>query len=63
MLQNKKFYVRKTADKDLENIFVYSVENFGMERAEKYIGDIVAAFQNLADNYKQDRDCGHVQPI
>jgi toxin ParE1/3/4 len=63
MPQNKKFYVRKTADKDLENIFVYSVENFGMERAEKYISDIVTAFQNLAaDNFKQGRDYSHVRP-
>jgi toxin ParE1/3/4 len=62
MPQNKKFYVRKTADKDLEVIFIYSVENFGMKRAEEYIYDIIAAFQNLADNFKQGRDCSHVRP-
>ncbi len=62
MPHNNRFYVRKTADKDLDKIFVYSVENFGMKRAEQYINDIVTAFQNLAENYKQSRDCSHVRP-
>ncbi|MCB1936851.1 MAG: type II toxin-antitoxin system RelE/ParE family toxin [Nitrosomonas sp.] len=44
-MTSKKFYIRKTADEDLNNIFIYSVENFGIERAEKYIDDLVSAFQ------------------
>ena len=40
MSQNKIFYIRKTADKDLGNIFAYSVDNFALERAEKYIDDL-----------------------
>lgn len=62
MPQTKIFHIRKTADKDLENIFVYSVENFGMKRAEQYIDDLVMAFQNLANNYKLGRGCSHVRP-
>ena len=62
MHQNKKFHVRKTADKDLNKIFVYSVENFGVKRAERYIDKIVAAFESLAANYKQGRNCNHIRP-
>ena len=46
MPQTKIFHVRKTADKDLENIFIYRVEEFGIKRAEKYIDDLVLAFHS-----------------
>ncbi len=62
MSQNKIFYIRETAHKDLNNIFIYSVETFGMERAERYLDDLVSAFQTLANNYNQGRDYGHVRP-
>jgi len=62
MPKNKIFHIRKTANKDLESIFIYSVENFGMERAERYIDDLVSAFQTLANNYNQGKDCSHVRP-
>ena len=62
MPQTKIFHIRKTADKDLENIFIYSVEEFGIKRAEKYIDDLVLAFQTLANDYNLGRDCSHVRP-
>ncbi len=62
MPHNQKFHVRKTADKDLNKIFIYSVENFGIKRAEQYIDDIVTTFQNLAENYEQGRDCSYIKP-
>ncbi len=58
---NKKFHVRETADRDLNDIFIYSFETFGLERAEKYIDDLVSAFQFLADNYNQGRNCSHIR--
>jgi toxin ParE1/3/4 len=59
-MANKKFYIRETANKDLNNIFIYSVETFGVDRAEEYIGDLVTAFQSLADNYRQGKDYSHI---
>lgn len=59
-MANKKFYIRETANRDLNNIFIYSVETFGMERAEEYIDDLVTAFQSLADNCQQGRNYSHV---
>jgi toxin ParE1/3/4 len=61
MPQTKIFHIRKTADKDLENIFIYSVEKFGIKRAEKY-NYLVFAFQTLANDYNLGRDCSHVRP-
>lgn len=62
MPHNKIFYIRETANKDLNNIFIYSVETFGMERAKRYLDDLVSAFQTLANNYNQGRDYSHVRP-
>lgn len=62
MPKNKIFYIHEKANEDLNNIFIYSAEAFGIERAEKYIDDLVSAFQALANNYKQGRDCSHVYP-
>lgn len=44
------FYVHEKADSDLEDIFDYSVKQFGLARAEQYIHDIERAFRELAAN-------------
>tara|TARA_B100001564_G_scaffold275772_1_gene237493 strand:- start:282 stop:629 length:348 start_codon:yes stop_codon:yes gene_type:complete len=62
MSQAKVFTVRETVDKDLDSIFVYSVENFGTKRAEKYVTDLIDSFQRLADNYRIGRDCSYIKP-
>ena len=40
MPDHPTFYVHEKADSDLEEIFEYSVEQFGFARAEQYIYDI-----------------------
>ena len=62
MSQRNIFHIRETADNDLDNIYIYSVENFGVLRAESYLTEIVNNFQTLADNYTLGRDYSHVQP-
>ncbi len=59
-MANKKFYIRETANRDLNNIFIYSVETFGVERAEEYLDNLISAFQSLADNYRQGRNYNHI---
>lgn len=44
------FYVHEKADSDLEDIFDYSVKQFGLARAEQYIHDIERVFRELAAN-------------
>ena len=49
------FYVHEMADNDLEEIFDYSVEQFGFARAEQYVYDIEQVFKGLAANPKMGR--------
>ena len=42
--------LRPAADRDLQNIYRYSVNEWGDDRAERYIRDLNTAFQKLANN-------------
>lgn len=61
MTESRIFHIRQKADHDLDNIFMYSYENWGTERAFKYIDDLVQSFQLLADNYKLGRSYNNVR--
>ncbi|HDH57950.1 MAG TPA: type II toxin-antitoxin system RelE/ParE family toxin [Bacteroidetes bacterium] len=50
MSDHPTFYVHEKADSDLEEIFDYSVEQFGFARAEQYVYDIEQVFKDLAAN-------------
>ena len=43
------------ADKDLEEIFDYSVAQFGVEQAVKYLGKFETVFENLCSNPRAGR--------
>ncbi len=48
---SKKIYIlSEIADKDLEEIFDYTLEEFGFEQAEKYLLELEEVFQNLLLN-------------
>lgn len=47
------FKLRPTADRDLQNIYRYSVKEWGSDRAERYIRDIETTFQQLANNVRE----------
>ncbi|MBT4520068.1 MAG: type II toxin-antitoxin system RelE/ParE family toxin [Halieaceae bacterium] len=55
MPDNPAFYVHEKADSDLEDIFDYSVAQFGFVRAERYIYNIEQVFKDLAANPKRGR--------
>ena len=44
-----KYVIRAKADEDLERIYRYSVTHFGLSRGERYISDLIASFQALAE--------------
>jgi toxin ParE1/3/4 len=44
------FHVHEKAERDLEQIFDYSVEQFGFVRAEEYIYKIEQVFRALAES-------------
>lgn len=62
MPENKKFRLRPKADKDLENIYDYSFQEFGSARAERYIRDLDDAFHKLADEPSLGSNYSHVRP-
>ncbi|WP_143883861.1 type II toxin-antitoxin system RelE/ParE family toxin [Chryseobacterium binzhouense] len=48
---SKEFYIlSEAADKDLEDIFDYTLEEFGFDQAEKYLLEIEEIFQKLILN-------------
>lgn len=56
------YFLRAKADKDLEDIYLYSVNNFGQLRAEQYIDDLVEAFESLARQQNLGRKRRDINP-
>jgi len=54
--KEKTFRLKPKAENDLENIYVYSYKAFGQIRSERYICDLSAAFQQLAESAALGRD-------
>ena len=55
MSNRPTFYVHEKVDSDLEDIFDYSVEQFGFVRAEQYIYSIEQVLRDLAANSQLGR--------
>ena len=49
------------ADADLSEIYEYSIENFGLAKAQAYLLGILGAFEILSDNRRLGRDIGHIK--
>lgn len=49
-MSRKIYILSEIADKDLEDIFDYTVDEFGFDQAEKYLLEIEEIFQNLIVN-------------
>jgi toxin ParE1/3/4 len=47
--------LRPRAERDLEDIWLYSFERWGQAQADGYLGQIVEAFNMLADGRKKGR--------
>lgn len=57
----KRYALSQAADADLEHIIADSVKQWGLERAERYILDLHAAFENLAAFPDIGRDMGQLR--
>lgn len=62
MPNNKKIHIQPKATEDLENIYEYSLQEFGNARAEQYIRDLDSAFHKLARQPDLGSDYSHVRP-
>ncbi len=49
-MSRKIYILSEIADKDLEDIFDYTFDEFGFDQAEKYLLEIEEVFQNLIIN-------------
>ncbi len=58
---NKSYRVYPKAVEDLENIYLYGYNQFGLKRAESYIKDIEAGFQQIANNPEIARNCDYIR--
>ena len=53
----KKYRLTPQADSDLESIFIYTHTRWGMLQAEKYLGELDAYMQKLADGKLKGKSC------
>lgn len=56
-----EYRVSPEARRDLEDIWLYSLENWGLEQAHRYIDNLVHAFDQLAANPKIGMSCDHIR--
>ncbi|WP_118986962.1 type II toxin-antitoxin system RelE/ParE family toxin [Photorhabdus sp. CRCIA-P01] len=61
-MSSKTFFLKPKAEQDLEAIFEYSYQEFGLERAYQYIKNIDRAFHTLAEAPGLARNYSHVRP-
>ena len=55
------YAVRELAAADLEAIWVYTVEQWGVEQAERYLKSLFACFEDLAENPQLGRQRDEVK--
>ena len=60
-MSSKSVQVRPRALNDLENIYIYSRNQWGKARADSYLIEINRAFEALANNDKLGRDYSRVK--
>lgn len=58
---NAAYALRELAVADLEAIWVYTVEQWGVEQAERYLKSLFACFEDLAENPQLGRQRDEVK--
>lgn len=56
-----KYYISKEVANDLEGIWVYTVENWSIEQAERYLGLIFEEIEYLCRKPESAKDYSHVR--
>jgi toxin ParE1/3/4 len=57
-----KFYLTPAAEKDLEEIWTFTCQQWSKEQADRYIDRLVQAFTDLAYAPKTAPACDHIRP-
>lgn len=56
-----KYRLSPAAEKDLESIWRYTQQHWGIEQAELYFDSLVSAFQTLAQTPNTAPACDHIR--
>lgn len=57
-----KHKLTRLSEADLEAILEYILKTWGKKQAERYLGDLQACFQELADRPGLGRSCDGIRP-
>jgi toxin ParE1/3/4 len=55
-MQGKSYALSPLAEIDLEEIWLYTFQNWSLAQADSYLRDLVATFEGLASGSKRGRD-------
>jgi len=61
-MPNKTYRLYQKAIEDIESVYSYSANEFGIKRTEDYILAIESSFQHLADDPLISRKCDYIRP-
>jgi toxin ParE1/3/4 len=57
-----EYRLAPAAERDLEAIWTYTVQHWGLEQANRYIDFLAIAFDELSQSPKAAPACDHIQP-
>ncbi len=57
-----KIKLTRLSEDDLETILKYTLKTWGKRQAERYLGDLQACFEELADRPGLGRSCDSIRP-
>lgn len=56
-----EYRLAPAAERDLEGIWLYTLEEWGIDQAHRYTDELVAAFDQLAENPQRGKSCDHIR--
>jgi toxin ParE1/3/4 len=56
-----EYRLAPAAEHDLEGIWLYTLEEWGIEQANRYADELIAAFDQLAKNPQRGKSCDHIR--
>ena len=57
-----EYRLSPAAERDLENIWIHTRQQWGMEQANRYINNLIAVFADLAQSPRTAPPCDHIRP-
>jgi toxin ParE1/3/4 len=57
-----EYRLTPAAERDLENIWIHTRQQWGMEQANRYIDSLIAVFTDLAQSPRTAPTCDHIRP-